>query len=304
MKNLALLVVLFISFAQAVQAQEYGLASYYSDKFHGRPTASGETYDKDKMTAAHKTHPYGTLIRVTRLDNKKSVVVRVNDRGPYISGRVVDVSRKAADQLDLTADGTARVKVEVVQAPAEGETAAPAPPVVESKPRENPPPATTTPKVEKPKEPAKVVTPKETAPVAKADPKPKTDTKPKATEPATTPPSSAGTSVDGAVWVTEKNYQSYDLYKIELYKPEKAGFAVQVASLSTYDNAMKQVAELQGKWLKNVLLSIEKASNGSAVYKIMLGPFPDKEQAEAYRKNIKKRFKMDGFVVDLSTITY
>lgn len=304
MKNLALLIVLFIGLTQAIQAQEYGLASYYSDKFHGRPTASGETYDKDKMTAAHKTHPYGTLIRVTRLDNKKSVVVRVNDRGPYISGRVVDVSKKAADQLDLTVDGTARVKVEVVQAPAEGETAAPAPPVVENKPRETPPVVSTPPKEEKPKESAKPVTPKETAPVAKADPKPKTDAKPRTTEPATTPPSSAGTSVDGAVWVTEKNFQSYDLYKIELYKPEKVGFAVQVASLSTYDNAMKQVAELQGKWLKNVLLSIEKASNGSAVYKIMLGPFPDKEQAEAYRKNIKKRFKMDGFIVDLSTITY
>ena len=303
MKKLALVVSLIIGLSQLVGAQEYGLASFYSDKFQGRPTASGEAYDKDKMTAAHKTHPYGTYIRVTRLDNKKSVVVRVNDRGPYISGRVVDVSMKAALQLDLPSDGTARVKVEVVQSPGAGEKEEVSQPVVESKPKETAPretpPVVTAPVQEKPKEAVKE-TPKETKPTVKAEEKPKTPAP--ATNPA--PASSAGTATEGLTWVTEKNYQSYDLYKIELYKPEKVGFAVQVASLSTYDNAMKQVADLQGKWLKNVLLSIERAPNGAALYKILLGPFPDKEQAEAYRKNIKKRFKLDGFIVDLGTITY
>lgn len=303
MKKFALLISLLISLSQVVQAQEYGLASFYSDKFQGRPTASGEAYDKDKLTAAHKTHPYGTYLRVTRLDNKKSVVVRVNDRGPYISGRVVDISMKAALQLGLPSDGTARVKVEVVQAAGQEQEEANQP-VVETqpKPAETPPVATAPAREEKPKE---IVKEKPKEPVKETKPVEKAQEKPKTTAPAATAPtSSGGTSVDGAVLVTPKNYQSYDLYKIELYKPEKVGFAVQVASLSTYDNAMKQVADLQGKWLKNVLLSIERGPQGTAVYKILMGPFPDKEQAEAYRKNLKKRFKMNGFVVDLASISY
>ena len=295
MKKSAILFTFIIGLSFALQAQEYGLASYYSDKFQGRPTASGEAYDKDKMTAAHKTHPYGTYIRVTRLDNKKSVVVRVNDRGPYISGRVIDVSKKAADQLGLITDGTARVKVEVVQKPAGSEVETlPTPPVTSAAPAATPStPATVV--AEKPKE-VKPDPPKVAEAPAKVEEKPKTS--------VVTPPSNTGTQVGEPIWVTEKNFQSYDLYKIELYKPEKVGYAVQVASMSTYDNAMRQIADLQGKWLKNVLISIEKAPNGTAVYKILLGPFPEKDQADAYRKNIKKRFKMDGFIVDLGETTY
>lgn len=293
MKKLLFLLTFLTGLTSLVQAQEYGLASYYSDKFQGRPTASGELYDRDKMTAAHKTHPYGTYIRVTRLDNKKSVVVRVNDRGPYISGRVVDVSKKAADQLDLATDGTARVKVEVVSKPDE-EQAAPSEPVVENKPKETAPVVTAAPKEEKP-----VAKPKETTPVAKAEEKPKV---PATTAPAL--PSGAGTSAQEPVLVTSKNFESYDLYKIELFKPEKKGFAVQVASLASYDNALRQIADLQGKFLQNILMSIEKGPNSSTMFKVLLGPFPDRAQAEAYQKNIKKRFKLNGFVVDLSTITY
>ncbi|MBK7407665.1 MAG: septal ring lytic transglycosylase RlpA family protein [Saprospirales bacterium] len=284
MKKSGILFLFIIGLSFVLQAQEYGLASYYSDKFQGRPTASGELYDKDKMTAAHKTHPYGTYIKVTRLDNKKSVVVRVNDRGPYISGRVIDVSKKAADQLGLVADGgTARVKVEVVQQAA-GSEPEPVitPPVTSAAPKETPP-AAAAPVTEKPKEVVKVDPPKVTEAPAKVEEKPKATT--------VTPPSSTGTQVVEPVWVTEKNFQSFDLYKIELYKPEKVGYAVQVASMTTYDNAMRQIADLQGKWLKNVLISIEKAPNGTALYKILLGPFPDKDQADDYRKNIKSGSK-------------
>ena len=297
MKKSAFLLSLFLCFSFWVQAQEYGLASFYSDKFQDRPTASGELYDKDKLTAAHKTHPYGTYIRVTRLDNKKSVVVRVNDRGPYISGRVVDVSKKAADQLGLTADGTARVKVEVVSKPDASEPAtvsAPAPTTTAPKEVTTPPTTTTTPATDKPK----VETPKTAEPVAKVEEKPKTAT------PATTPPSNTGTSAKGLTWVTEKNFQSYDLYKIELYKPEKTGFTVQLSSLSSYDGAMRQIAELQGKGQTNVLISIEKGPNTTVLYKIMLGPYPDRKAAEAKLKSIKKQYRMDGFIVDISTIAY
>ncbi len=94
---------------------EYGKASFYADKFQGRRTASGEPYDKDKLTAAHRTHPFGTKLRVTNMANKKSVVVRVNDRGPHIKSRIVDLSREAARRVDGIRMGIFDVKVEVVK---------------------------------------------------------------------------------------------------------------------------------------------------------------------------------------------
>lgn len=91
-----------------------GQASYYAQQYEGRPTASGETYNMRDMTAAHRDLPFGTPIRVTNLQNGRSVVVRVNDRGPFKPGRVVDVSLAAAEQLGLILHGSAEVQVEVL----------------------------------------------------------------------------------------------------------------------------------------------------------------------------------------------
>lgn len=92
-----------------------GRASYYAAKFHGKRTASGETYNSKLMTAAHRTLPFGTQIKVTNLRNKKSVVVRVNDRGPHVRGRIVDLSRAAAQLIGITRTGTARVELEILK---------------------------------------------------------------------------------------------------------------------------------------------------------------------------------------------
>ena len=105
--------LLFVS-AQVFGQQEFGTASFYSDDYQGRPTAYGVKYDMNELTTSHRTHPKGTLLRVTRLDNNKSVTVKVIDKGPWIKGRVVDLSRRAAIELDLINDGVAEVKVEVV----------------------------------------------------------------------------------------------------------------------------------------------------------------------------------------------
>jgi len=94
-----------------------GLASWYGADFNGRLTASGEVYDMYAMTAAHKTLPLGTRVRVRNLENGKSVRVRINDRGPYVAGRVIDLSRKAARALGMRDNGTARVKIEVLKLP-------------------------------------------------------------------------------------------------------------------------------------------------------------------------------------------
>ena len=98
-----------------------GYASWYGDAFHGRRTANGEVYDMAAISAAHPTMPLPSYARVTNLDNGRSIIVRVNDRGPYAAGRVVDVSSRAADLLDFKGAGTAKVKVEFVgHAPLDG----------------------------------------------------------------------------------------------------------------------------------------------------------------------------------------
>jgi rare lipoprotein A len=91
---------------------EIGTASWYGPGFHGNRTSSGEVYDQSELTAAHPTLPLGTRVMVTNLGNGKSVEVRINDRGPFLKGRVIDLSRAAARALDLVGPGTARVRIE------------------------------------------------------------------------------------------------------------------------------------------------------------------------------------------------
>lgn len=94
-----------------------GKASYYADKFEGKSTASGEPYKASKLTAAHRTLPFGTMLRVTNTANGKSVDVRVNDRGPFSAGRVVDLSKAAAQKIDMVRAGVVSVSVEVISVP-------------------------------------------------------------------------------------------------------------------------------------------------------------------------------------------
>lgn len=94
-----------------------GIASWYGPNFHGKRTSSGETYDMHGMTAAHKTLPIPVMVKVTNLDNGKELVVRVNDRGPFHTGRIIDLSKAAAQKLGVIAKGTARVKVEAIGSP-------------------------------------------------------------------------------------------------------------------------------------------------------------------------------------------
>lgn len=93
---------------------EVGLASVYANAFQGRRTASGDRYDRRRLTAAHRELPFGTRLRVTNLANDRSVIVTVNDRGPFRRGRIVDLSRRAAREIALGAEGLARVWVEVI----------------------------------------------------------------------------------------------------------------------------------------------------------------------------------------------
>lgn len=294
MKNLSLILsILFLSSLSLIgQSEEFGVASYYADVFDGKNTASGEVYNKTKMTAAHKELPFGTMIRVTRLDNKKSVVLRVNDRGPFISGRVVELSTSGAKKIGLIRDGIAEVKVEVVkerELPREELTAksvkkATPAPKTSPKSYDN---AATTPVVSVP-ESAKIITEKKA--VAKPAPAPK-KTKSKAVTKSTT------TKKEKLL----QNSNQDGLYKIQLIRPEKTGYGVQVAFLSDYESVFRQVTDLQSDWFKNILISVSGKGDATK-YRIILGPFPDAKSAEAYKTSLLKKKRKKGFVVDLSTL--
>lgn len=280
------------------QDEEFGLASYYSDDYHGRPTAYGDYYDKDKLTAAHKKYPYGSKIKVTRLDNNKSVVVTVTDKGPYIKGRVVDLSRSAAERIGLVADGVAQVKVELVSRSSGSQPTDVAATNARREPTRPSAYDYTAPK-EEPKAREVTVAERETKPATQ--PAEETAKSPEAT--AKTTDNKAAAEGPIKFKLVQQDYNQYGLYKIVLQKPEQRGFGVQIASLSNYENVLKQVADLQAKWFDNILISSEKGSQ-TPVYKVILGPFVDEKTAENYKASLIKKYKIKGFVVNLEEIEY
>lgn len=113
-KKILFSLVLMMLFINAFCQVQTGKASFYADKFEGIPTASGEKYKHNKLTGAHKTLPFGTKVRITNLANDKTVEVTINDRGPYVEGRIIDLSKEAADQLGFLNSGLTDVKLEVI----------------------------------------------------------------------------------------------------------------------------------------------------------------------------------------------
>ena len=101
-------------------AWETGIASYYGKKFHGRSTANGERFDMYRVSAAHKTLPFDTVVRVTHLNTGRSIEVRINDRGPFVKGRVIDLSYAAADSLGMVVEGVAPVRLDILRWPEDG----------------------------------------------------------------------------------------------------------------------------------------------------------------------------------------
>ena len=112
MKKFIIIIALGIT-TFTVKAKE-GVASYYHDSLDGNLTANGEIYRKDKISAAHKTLPFGTMLLVTNKRNNKSVIVKINDRGPFIKGRDIDLSRKAAEEIDMIERGVIKVEYEIL----------------------------------------------------------------------------------------------------------------------------------------------------------------------------------------------
>jgi rare lipoprotein A len=125
MRKILLAFILLLPFSLTIAQVQVGKASFYADKFEGSPTASGEKYKHNKLTAAHKSLPFGTRVKVTNVANDQSVDVIINDRGPYVENRIIDLSKSAAEKLGFVNLGLAEVRLEVLDA-GDGKTSDPA----------------------------------------------------------------------------------------------------------------------------------------------------------------------------------
>ncbi|MEL6357407.1 MAG: septal ring lytic transglycosylase RlpA family protein, partial [Bacteroidota bacterium] len=255
--------------AQTIGHTSTGLASYYSDEFHGSTTKYGATYNRNEMVAAHKMYPFNSQVRVTNLENNRSVVVRIIDKGPYIQGRIIEVSYRAAEQLRMLNKQTARVMIELIGTPEDPYLAdEPAAPTtadrVPNQPEETrriPPPPPPTTGTTAPR-PAETRASDQTTPSASAVTTPTTaDNEPApqtaervVTVPATAPPTRT-TVPDPSSSVDEENQAVVferanndpittgkfgpGIYKIELREPDAGNYGVQVASLTSLESALQ-----------------------------------------------------------------
>lgn len=268
--------------------EEYGKAAYYADALHGRKTASGVKYDKKAYTCAHKTLPFGTKLRVTRLDNQLAVIVTVNDRGPYKSGFVVDISRKAAEEIKLVKDGIANVKIEVI--PTAATNAKSVEPVVSntsSRVLANANNAGA----------ARLLIPQSSAANQQStyrtqDPRPATIQSINENQPGVTPKAAKQSSTG-----------SSDLYKVQTKKTSKTGSGVQVSTLYAAENILPEVTKLEKYYPGRVLVSVtHDDATDQSTYRIIIGPYPDRKSAEQQQKALTKKGYPKCFIVSLNEL--
>lgn len=245
---------------------EFGKATYYNNKYHGKKTASGELYDRDKYTCAHKTLKFGTIVRVTRIDNQLSVEARVNDRGPYSEGFVIDLSYIAAEQIGLVKSGRANVKVEVVES-----EVAPSPATLKDIPtKPSGVSSGTTGQVEFVK------------PIPASTQSNGLTMKPELVKGTSTTTKKGASSTDVAVKPApevEKATVEPAVYRTTLKKVADKGFAVQLSSLTSGDVALSEAAKLDASWSDRTLIKTAVDSKtGGVQYKLLLGPFETRDR--------------------------
>ena len=227
MKKTGLLILFLCLCGLAFAQTQTGKASFYADKFEGQPTANGDKYKHSKLTAAHKSLPFGTKVRVTNLANNESVEVVINDRGPYVDGRIIDLSRSAAEKLGFINLGIADVKLDVVDA---------------------------------------------------GDGKSKS-------QPVT---------IDN-VAVDENEY-----YDFEISSTKPKGFGVQIGTYQELVNLLRLTENLKGSYKKKVTVQV-KILNGVKFYSLIIGPFPNREKAENFHNEVKKKYS-GSFIVDFAKL--
>lgn len=239
---IAILLVFFSQngYSQVGFTQE-GVASVYAEKFEGRTTASGESYSFRKATCAHLNLPFGTLVKVTNLSNNQSVVVRVNDRGPFVPDRIIDLSRSAADKLGFTS--ITKVKIEVVEGP--------------SKLNVN-----------------------QTTSVTQSN-----------TQTVNQPDNSKVNPTSQAQAIENELYE----LKVNLIQPK--GFTIQIGSYKELVNMLRIANDLKNSLKKDIRVQVS-ALNDEKIYRLFVGGFETRKEAEAFKEKASKVYP-DCFIVEL-----
>ncbi len=292
-------------FAQKVGDKARGKASYYHSKFNGKKTASGEIYYASKMTCAHRTLPYGTMLKVTNRKNSKAVIVKVNDRGPFAKGRIVDLSFKAASKIDMIKDGLADVEIEIVKAGAEIEDE----PIVKNTPKPTPK-EEEKPVAKKEEEDNTVDVIKETEKTVndvkgvagivkkifgkknkKKDDSEDTSTssnKKTSPTPTTKKTGSSSTTPTKTTSSIADNFASGKTYSVWGTEMKPEGYGVQIASYEDVEDAIKVGKEAHGLGLQPIFIQSGWA-NSKRVYRLIFGTH--KTTAEASKEIVKAKSK-------------
>ena len=248
--------------AEQPDYNETGIGSWYGEQFHNRFTSNGEVFDMDGLSAAHKTLPLPSLVEVTNLDNGRKITLRVNDRGPFVDGRIIDLSKAAADELGYRQQGVARVRVRYL---------GPAP----KSPFDSQRIAQLTPRSLLTEPAPAVQTAQPYAVAALASATPSLPVVPVST-PAIAPPPAAAASAERAT-------------RFALAAP--SGYRVQVASFANRANAEKAVAMLGQAVIEPAL------RDGTEIYRVILGPAADEPSAWALRDHAASKGFADAKVL-------
>ncbi|NVO03700.1 MAG: septal ring lytic transglycosylase RlpA family protein [Bacteroidetes bacterium] len=271
----------FLGFGQTKSIQ-YGKASYYADFFEGRITANGETYSQSGYTAAHNTLPFGTKVKVTNRNNNKSIVVRINDRGPFAKGRIIDLTKEGAKALDFVYAGVTSVVVEIVEYKAKSEYC-----------------YTNKNYFKKPKagKTESVIKPAEVKPVDSALIIAKVVDLPKTVEVKKT---NSEKCIIKKVELLQNSIKENIFYSLSSDTLDLHGFGVQLGSFKDFKN----LTNLSKKALKKCTTSFSVQSamvNNVLVYRLIAGELPDKENAENLRKILQADFP-NCFIVNFENL--
>jgi rare lipoprotein A len=254
--------------------QEIGFAINYKESDASRVTSSSELYNPSKLTAAHNTLPFGTMVNVTRLDNGMSVVVKINDRGPFIPNRILALSKAAATSIGLKKYEKVNVQLTIVP---KKESSEPLAEKLEKKPD------------------IPFYQPGST----------KTETKETEEIPLRLKPVENTKTQQNLV--PEKNIVlppaseslKPGLYQIQLHRLPEKGFAIQVGSFQNISVLWNEVSKLHNAWFKQIMIQSKQSEKGLILYKLLLGPFSTKEKANSYKENLKEKYGIGGFIVTL-----
>lgn len=263
---------------------ETGSAVYYADYLHGQSTAMGEIYSKYEMTCSHRYHPKGTLLKVTRIDNGKSVTVRVNDKGTFSGDVVISLSLAAAMEIELIKTGKSAVTVEMVGTSSLN-------PVNPN--REN--------LIARDAIASNYNTNNYTTYASNAP-----STAPSAGD-RLTPKGTSGASFqwdDNSVRSTPVSNEVPAAYNVNMNAPTSyaanSGFGIQIGSYGVYDNADRQLSNLRNAGVNNTFVKESITSSGAKLYRVMIGAFSSRLEAQDYLQGLKNQYIADGIVVDLS----